>query len=50
MIETARTIETAPHDAASELSDAPDDRSMRIVEWVVSGIALLAALALALLR
>lgn len=50
MIETARTIETAPPDATSEVANAPDDRSMRIVEWVVSGIALLAALALALLR
>jgi len=50
MIETARMIETAPPDAASEVADAPDDRSMRVVEWVVSGIALLAALALALLR
>jgi hypothetical protein len=50
MIETARMIETAPPDVASEVPDAPDDRSMRVVEWVVSGIALLAGLALALLR
>jgi hypothetical protein len=50
MIEPARMIETAPPDGASDPLDAPDDRSMRIVEWVLSGIALLAALALALVR
>jgi hypothetical protein len=49
MIETARPIETAP-DAAREAADTLDDRSMRIVEWVLAGIALLIALALALLR
>jgi hypothetical protein len=50
MIETARSIETPASDVASEVPDALDDRSMRIVEWVLSGIALLAALALALVR
>ena len=49
MIETARLIETAT-DAAREAPDMLDDRSMRIVEWVLAGIALLTALALALLR
>jgi hypothetical protein len=49
MIETARLMETAP-DVARDARDTVDDRSMRIVEWVLAGIALLTALALALLR
>ena len=50
MIETTRVIETAPPELPSSEAEAHDDRSMRILEWSLSGIALLAALALALLR
>ena len=50
MIETAGIVETAPSDSASPGPDALDDRSMRILEWALSGIALVVALALALLR
>jgi hypothetical protein len=50
MIETARMIETSRSDLTSTDPDTPDDRSMRILEWLLSAIALLAALALALVR
>ena len=47
MIDTARAMDTGPADGASA---HPDDRSMRILEWLPSGIALVAAVALALVR
>ena len=50
MIETARVIETSQSDVASADPDTADDRSMRILEWILSGIALVVAVALALLR
>jgi hypothetical protein len=50
MIETARVIETTHSDLASADPDTLDDRSMRILEWILSGVALVVAVALALLR
>jgi|tagenome__1003787_1003787.scaffolds.fasta_scaffold14420410_1 hypothetical protein len=50
MIEAARRIETTHQDVASTPPEALDDRSMRILEWALSAVALIAALALALLR
>jgi hypothetical protein len=49
MLETSRLIETAPSEIPSG-PEAQDDRSMRVLEWALAGIALLVALALAALR
>ena len=49
MIETAR-IDTSPSDRTSADPETAEDPSMRILEWILSGIALLVALALALVR